>query len=232
MSLAVIPARCGSKRIPGKNVRDIGGRPMIAWAIEAALASELFDDIVVSTDSEEIAAIAQDSGATVPFIRPAELSDDFTGTIEVIAHAARWAVERDRSSDAICCIYPTACLLLPSDLRKGHTRLQDGWDYVCAAGQFARPVQRGFVRTDRGAMRMLFPEHRLTRTQDLPPVFFDAGQFYWGRSDAWIEERPILSERTSFVELPAERACDIDTLDDWAFAEAALIKLKGPNHEQ
>lgn len=227
MRLAVIPARGGSKRIPDKNVRDIAGRPMLAWAIDTARRSGLFGEVVVSTDSPAIAAAAQAHGALVPFERPAELSDDFTGTADVIAHAADWAVQSGRAPKAICCLYPTACLLLPDDLRRGYELLGEGWDFVCAAGRFARPVQRAFERGEGGALRLLFPQHRLTRTQDLAPAYFDAGQFYWGQTEAWRQGKPILGDRTSFIELPDERACDIDTLDDWAVAEAALVARKG-----
>lgn len=230
MKLAIIPARGGSKRIPDKNIREIAGRPMIGWAIETAVACGLFDEVVVSTDSSRIAATAIACGATVPFERPAELADDFTSTLDVIAHATDWAVKSGRPPDAVCCIYATACLLLPKDLVHGYKLLLQGWDYVCAAGKFTRPVQRAFRLGEDGSLKLLFPEHRLTRTQDLPPAFFDSGQFYWGRTQAWLEHRPILAERTSFVELPPDRACDIDTIEDWEFAEAALFASKGGEH--
>lgn len=222
--LAIIPARGGSKRIPDKNVREIAGQPMISWVIETALRSNLFEEVLVSTDSPMIASVAQSWGASAPFLRPAELSDDFTGTLDVMAHAASWVVESGRSPERVCCLYATACLLLPEDLKRGQDLLLEGWDYVCAASLFQRSVQRAFQRDERGALRLLFPELRLTRTQDLPPAYFDCGQFYWGNITAWLQRRPILGERTSFVELPPERAIDVDTMEDWAVAEAALMR--------
>lgn len=226
-NIAVIPARGGSKRIPRKNIRSFAGKPMIHWPIAAAAASGLFDRIIVSTDDDEIAAVAEAAGAQAPFRRPAKLSDDHCGTLEVIAHAARWALEQGWALANICCIYPTAPFIQPEDLARGLDRLSTGpWDYVMAAGRFSYPVQRGFRRSPEGAMEMMFPEHRLTRSQDLPPVYHDAGQFYWGTAQAWLDERPIFGPRTSFVELPPWRVQDIDTPDDWAMAERLFAILE------
>ena len=220
MKVAVIPARGGSKRIPGKNIRDFAGRPMIAWSIEAALASRLYDRVIVSTDDDQIAEVARHAGAEVPFRRPANLADDHCGTIEVIGHAARWMAEAGWQVDAICCIYATAPLLSPADLASGLEQLETGrWDYVIGAGRFTYPAHRGFLRAGDGRIELLFPEHRLTRSQDLPAVFHDAGQFYWGHSQAWREEREMLGTNSSFVELPPWRVQDIDTPDDWKMAE-------------
>jgi pseudaminic acid cytidylyltransferase len=233
MNIAIIPARGGSQRIPRKNIRPFCGRPMIEWVIETSQASRLFDRIVVSTDDEEVASVARAAGAEVPFVRPPELSDHHSGTIEVIAHAVRWGLQAGWSVSSVCCLYPTAAFVLPADLlaaRDAHE--SGGWDYVFAAGRFERPVQRAFFRGDEGAMRLLFPEHRLTRTQDLPPAFFDAGQFYWGSVAAWGEQRPIFGERSTFVELPAARAIDIDIEDDWAMAEQRFIEWKQITSEQ
>lgn len=220
MNIAVIPARGGSKRIPRKNVKPFAGRPVIAWATEAALTSGLFERVLVSTDDDEIAAAAEAAGAVAPFRRPVELSDDHCGTLEVIGHAVRWTIEAGWEVENVCCIYPTAPLLDAADLGAGLDRLSGGgWDYVMSAARFSCPVFRGFLRTDEGAMEMLFPEHRLTRSQDLPAVYHDAGQFYWGGADAWVDERPIFGPRTTFVELPPWRVQDIDTPEDWAMAE-------------
>lgn len=233
MNLAVIPARGGSKRIPGKNIRDFAGRPMIEWPIAAARASGLFDRILVSTDSGEVAAVAEKAGVDVPFVRPPELSGDHCGTLEVITHAALWAEEEGLAPDAICCLYATAVFVGPEDLARGRAKLDDGgWDYVFAAGRFAQPVQRAFVKADDGAMVLLFPEHRLTRSQDLPAVYHDAGQFYWGRADAWREGRPIFGPRTSFIELPAGRVQDIDTPEDWTMAEHLFGLMRRTENEQ
>ena len=227
MTIAIIPARGGSTRIPRKNIRTFAGKPMVAWPVETALASGLFDRVLVSTDDEEIADIARGAGAEAPFVRPAELSDDFCGTLEVVAHAVAWAIDQGWSFTTACCLYATAAFTTADDLRAARDLQQQGeWDYVFAAGRFERPVQRAIGRGDDGAIRLLFPEHALTRTQDLPPAFFDAGQFYWGPAAAWGEQRPILGNRTSFIELPPSRAIDIDTEDDWAIAERRFREWK------
>src|SRR5689334_10715048 len=159
---------------------------MIAWPIDAARQSGLFDHIVVSTDDSEIAEVARGLGAEVPFMRPAELSDDHTGTIPVIAHAANWAKEQGWPVEALCCIYPTAPLLSPDDLAEGLRMLDGGThDFVLTATDYASPIFRAFRESDEGGIEMLFPEHFESRSQDLPRALHDAGQFYWGRPDAW-----------------------------------------------
>lgn len=228
MRIALIPARGGSKRIPRKNLRPFAGKPMIAWSIEAAAASGLFERIIVSTDDSEIASVAADLGVEVPFLRPAELSDDQAGTLPVVHHAAQWLAANGIVPEAICCLYATAPFVRPDDLRRGVEMLeQGGWDYVFAAGRFSYPVQRGFTRDSGGAMRLLFPEHRLTRSQDLAPVYHDAGQFYWGLTATWLESRAIFGERSACLELPPWRVQDIDTPEDWTMAEYLFEKAKG-----
>jgi pseudaminic acid cytidylyltransferase len=219
VNIAVIPARGGSKRVPRKNIRPFAGRPMIAWPIEAARSSGLFEHIVVSTEDEEIATLARELGAEAPFVRPAELADDHSGTLEVMAHAAAWAAAQGWAVEAICCLYATAPFTTPADLASARSKLADeGWDYVLAASRCPCAL-RSFRRAPDGAMEMLFPEHIPTRSQDLPDLYQDVGQYYWGRFDAWLEGRPIYGERTSFVELPPWRAQDIDTPEDWTMAE-------------
>lgn len=227
MSIAVLPARGGSKRIPRKNVRDFAGQPMITWAIGTALASGLFSRVLVSTDDAEIAAVAREAGAETPFVRPADLSDDHATTAAVMAHAVRWAANDGTDfADAIC-LYATTPLLAPDDLRAAAAKGAEGWDYVCAAMRFACPVERSFTRAADGGIRILAPEHMATRTQDLPVTFHDAGQFYWGRRTSWLNGGAILGPRTSFVELPRWRAQDIDTQDDWTMAEQIFRSQKG-----
>ena len=227
MSVCVIPARGGSKRVPRKNIRAFAGRPMIAWSIAAARDTGLFERIIVSTDDEAIAAIARAEGAEVPFMRPPELSDDHTPTVPVVAHTARWLADRNETPAVLCCLYATAPLVRPTDIAAAHVRLTaDGWDYVFPVARYADPPYRAFVRGEDGRLAMLFPQHELTRSQDLPPVFHDAGQFYWGRLEAWLQGRAIYSSSSSFIELPAERVIDIDTPEDWARAEAALRRLQ------
>jgi pseudaminic acid cytidylyltransferase len=233
LNLAVIPARGGSKRIPRKNVRPFRGKPMIAWSIEAALGCGLFGRVIVSTDDPEIAEAARAHGAEAPFVRPAELSDDHAGTLEVVRHAAAWAVEAGSRPEAVCCLYATAPFITAADLAAARETLAGGaFDYVFAAVRYDHPVQRAFTRAAGGAMAMLFPQHRLSRSQDLAPVYHDAGQFYWGRTEAWLEGRAIFGDRSGFIELPSWRVQDIDTPDDWTRAEHLHEIIERSDHGQ
>lgn len=218
-NLAVIPARGGSKRIPRKNIKPFGGKPMITYAIAAARASELFDEIVVSTDDDEIAEVAAAHGASVPFRRPAELADDQTTTVPVIAHAAEWFSARGRAPAAVCCIYPCVPLLRADDLRGAYTMfVERGAEYVYPVVQFHSSPWRGLRRPDNGPMEFVHPEFELTRTQDLPKVYFDAGQFYWGRASAWRAGMRMHSNGHGYV-VESHRVVDIDTPEDWRRAE-------------
>jgi len=231
-AIAVVTARGGSKRIPRKNIREFAGKPMIAWPIQTAVQSGLFEQVIVSTDDREIAEAATHAGATVPFIRPAEIADDQTGTLEVMSHAVLWAQGQGWPFQSACCLYGTAALTLPADLRAACELFSEGgWDYVFAAGRYLRPPQRAFLRTQSGAMSLLLPEFALARSQDLEPALYDAGQFYWGSATAWAERRAIYGERTSFIELPPSRAVDVDTPEDWAMAERQFSKWKQQPHE-
>lgn len=212
--LALIPARGGSKRVPRKNIQDFCGKPMIAWAIGTAQASGLFASIVVSTDDAEIAEIAREHGAQAPFVRPAELSDDKTGTVPVILHAIRTLQEAGQSFDAVCCLYPATPLLQPGDLAEGLRLLQEGRHFAFSATSFASSVHRGLIERPEGGVEMLFPQHRETRTQDLPEVFHDAGQFYWGRTESWLSGEEVFGPTAAIVRLPRWRVQDIDTLED------------------
>lgn len=227
--IAVIPARGGSKRIPRKNIRPFAGKPMIGYSIECARRVGVFDRVVVSTDDEEIAAVARGFGAEVPFMRPAALADDHAGTTEVMAHAVEWFNGRGEPTSAVCCIYPTAPFIRSEDLKEGLRVMQTGrWRYVFAATRFAAPVYRAFRRNNDGGLEMLFPENYAMRSQDLPEVLHDAGQFYWGRPEAWLSRAQVF-DRDSTV-LPVPRWCvqDIDTEEDWECAEAMAAHL-GPN---
>lgn len=226
MKLAVLPARAGSKRIPRKNIRDFCGRPMIAWPIAAARESGLFDRIVVSTDDPEIAGIAREHGAEAPFSRPAELADDRTGTMEVIAHATRWAQDEGWPVNAVCCVYPTAPMIAPADLGAALGVLESGdWDFVFTATDYASPIFRAFRATEAGGLEMFHPEHFHTRSQDLPRALHDAGQFYWGRPRAWLAGEPLFGARSAPLIIPRWRVQDIDTPDDWHRAEAMFRAL-------
>lgn len=220
MNIAVIPARGGSKRIPRKNIKEFCGKPMIAWSIQAALESEAFDRIIVSTDDEEIADVSRRYGAETPFVRPAELSNDHADTDEVVAHAIGWLREQGQAPEAACCIYATAPFILVEDLRRAKDALYSGdWDFAFTVTDFAAPIFRSFRQTEGGGIEMFYPEHYLTRSQDLPLALHDAGQFYWGRPQAWIEQRPVFDRRSVPVIIPRWRVQDIDTGEDWIRAE-------------
>lgn len=220
LRVAVIPARGGSKRIPRKNVRPLGGRPLIAWAIETCLASALFDDVIVSTDDDEVADIALAAGARVPFTRPASLSDDSTPLVPVMAHALRTLREQGVAAGAACCVYPTAVTLAAEDLDAGWRLLatSEPVPYSVGVVRYGHPIQRALAMDADARLEMAYPDTVATRTQDLPPRWHDAGQFVWGWTDAWIDEVPVLSHAVG-VELPAWRVVDLDTEDDWTRAE-------------
>jgi N-acylneuraminate cytidylyltransferase len=225
MRVAVIPARGGSKRIPRKNIRIFGNKPMIAHSLIVARTSGLFDHVLVSTDDEEIAAVARQWGAEVPFERPAELASDYASAVDVIAHAVAWMRHQDWRPVAVCCIYATAPFVLPEDLASGCDLLGDGWEYVFAATKFEFPIQRALRRISDGAMIMIHPEHFCTRSQDLEETFHDAGQFYWARPETWEMAGAVFSTRSTAVVLPRWRVQDIDTEEDWKRAELLFAAL-------
>ena len=226
-ALAIVPARGGSKRIPRKNIRSFLGVPLLARTIGILRASGVFSRIVVSTDDQDIAAIARDAGAEVPFMRPASLADDFTPTIPVVVHAIDEVEGQGQMFGLICCVYPAAVLSRPDDFREAARTLSIGdSDYVFAATSFPYPIQRALRRTDAGC-EMLWPEHRQTRSQDLEPAYHDAGQFYFGRREAWLEHRPFFSPRSRMHLMPGHRVQDIDTLEDWQRAELLFQTIAG-----
>lgn len=218
--VAVIPARGGSKRIPRKNIREFCGKPMIAWSIEAAKASGCFEKVIVSTDDREIAEMAEEWGAEVPFFRPSNLADDHTGTLPVIHHAVQWLKDHEIMVDYACCLYATAPFVSAKDLQLGWQLIQQSSSsYAFSVTSYAFPIQRAIRLTDTGRVAMFNQEHFQTRSQDLEEAWHDAGQFYWGTAEAWLEEKPIFGEDSVPVRLPRHRVQDIDTLEDWARAE-------------
>lgn len=227
MRIAVIPARGGSKRIPRKNVKVFAGKPMISWSIAAAQASGVFDRVIVSTDDEDVAAIAKQHGAEVPFMRPANLADDHTPTVPVIAHAQQWVAEHWGAPSAVCCIYATAPFVRAEDLREACELLSGSdADYVFPVTSFPFPIQRGVRLTDDGRMEMFWPEHALTRSQDLEEAYHDAGQFYWGRPEAWLGGHMLFGAGSIPLIVPRHRVQDIDTMEDWTTAEAKFYALQ------
>jgi pseudaminic acid cytidylyltransferase len=230
MRLAVIPARGGSKRIPRKNIKVFSGKPMIAWSIEAALSSELFERVIVSTDDQEIADVARQWGADVPFFRPAELSGDNAGATAVVTHATAWALDQGIAVEAVCCLLATAPFVKQSDLTAAWELLSSGqWDYVFSATDFAAPIFRAFRQLPIGGVEMFFPENFNVRSQDLPLALHDAGQFYWGKPAAWLEGRRVFGQSSTVIHIPRWRVQDIDTAEDWEHAEllADIIALRG-----
>lgn len=231
MKLAIIPARGGSKRIPRKNIKSFCGKPMIAWSIEAARLSGCFDRIIVSTDDTEIAEVARTHGAEVPFMRPAELADDHTATIPVIAHAIDWMNHNAGTVEYACCIYATAPFIQAEDLQRGFDVLQQsGADYAFSVTSYAFPIQRAIRITADQRVEMFNPEHFNTRSQDLEEAFHDAGQFYWGRAAAWLSGKLLFSHDATPMLLPRHRVQDIDTLEDWERAALMFHTLYSTKH--
>lgn len=197
---------------------------MIAWSIEAAHKSNCFDKVIVSTDDSEIAEVAKYYGAEVPFVRPEALSDDYAGTISVIKHAIESM--SDYSYDFVCCLYATAPFIYSTDLKEGLKKLHStDLDYVFSVASYASPIQRALKLNALGLIEMFDHEKFNTRSQDLEEAYHDAGQFYWGRAEAWLQGRQIFTSRSSPVILPNYRVHDIDTTDDWLRAEIMFRAL-------
>lgn len=219
MNIAIIPARGGSKRIPRKNIKIFAGKPMIAHAILAARNSGLFDHVIVSTDDSEIAKIANDFGGETPFVRPLELSDDYTPTVPVIAHGIKTCESLGWNFDRICCIYPGVPFIQIGDIKTGLELLASTQaDYCFPITEFPSAVQRALKRNTNGYLSPLYPEYTLTRTQDLELAYHDVGQFYWGQKQSWLTNQRIHSNAVGHI-IPNWRVIDIDTLDDWKRAE-------------
>ncbi|MGZ8221957.1 MAG: pseudaminic acid cytidylyltransferase [Methylobacter sp.] len=226
MNIAIIPARGGSKRIPRKNIKPFNGKPMLAYAIEAARGSGLFDHIVVSTDDQEITDIATEWGAKTPFVRPAELANDYTATVPVVAHGIQACRALGWEFDYACCIYPGVPFIQINDLQEALALLtQSAADYSFPVTEFPSAIQRALKRSNDGRMQPFHPEFELVRTQDLEPAYHDAGQFYWGRAEAWLQNPKIHSGGIGYV-IPNWRVVDIDTPEDWLRAEALFKALQ------
>ncbi len=221
MKLAVIPARGGSKRIPRKNIKPFAGQPMIAHAITAARASKLFDHVIVSTDDQEISHIARKWGAETPFARPAELADDHTPTVPVVAHAIlTFEKIMGMQIDHVCCIYPGVPFIQIGDIHESWEMLiRTNSDYCFPVAEFPSAIQRALKREENGNVLPFYPQYELVRTQDLEKAYHDAGQFYWGSRQSWFTNPRIHSSATGFP-IPSWRVVDIDTEDDWARAES------------
>ena len=219
-NVCIIPARGGSKRIPDKNIRPFCGRPVIEYSICAARNSGLFDRVIVSTDSPRIGEYAQKAGAEVPFVRPSELSDDYAVTDAVFTHALRWLESSDCPASFACCLYATAPFVRADDLARGFRALRDASATAAfAVTCFEFPVFRALKVNDAGRLEMYWPEHRLTRSQDLPQALHDAGQFYWVDVPQYLATGRIYNDNAVAVMMPSHRVQDIDTPEDWRRAE-------------
>ncbi|MDR0747838.1 MAG: pseudaminic acid cytidylyltransferase [Helicobacteraceae bacterium] len=223
-NVAVIPARGGSKRIERKNIRPFCGQPIIAYSIRQALSSRLFDEVVVSTDDAEIAAVSRELGASVPFIRPQELSGDFVGVIEVVSHA----IEQIGGAEYACLIYATAPFLRSADLIEASEMIGAN-DYVLSVAEYEAPIFRAVRLDENGRVSSIWKEYENRRSQDLPRAFFDAAHFCFGRAEAFLTKRSILNGKTAGYIVDRTRAQDIDTPNDWRRAEAMFRTMQNEN---
>lgn len=228
MKIAIIPARGGSKRIPRKNIRPFNGKPLIAYSIEAAVNSGLFDKVIVTTDDDEIAQIARQYGAETPFVRPPELANDHATTVPVIRHAVQWVQQNVGPVEYACCIYATAPFIQASALRAAYDKLVQNkvTGYVFSATTFPFPIQRAFKVKEDGHVEMFHPENYNTRSQDLEEAYQDAGQFYWGSADAYLGDKIFFSTDSMAYVLPRHMVQDIDTPEDWRRAELMYAALR------
>jgi pseudaminic acid cytidylyltransferase len=219
-SIAIIPARGGSKRIPRKNLRTLGGVPVISYAIKVALKSKLFERVFVTTDDQEIADISIDFGAEVPYLRSANLSDDYATTIDVISDFVVQLQQQGEFYEYACCIYPVTPFLQAKRLKEAYEIIRtNSWDYVFPAIEFSTPVERGFKKDNFGVIDFKYPEFASTRTQDIEKTFHDSGQFYFGKFEAWSLKKPILTGKSTFIEMLKHESLDIDDIHDWEFAD-------------
>ncbi|MNJ86288.1 CMP-N,N'-diacetyllegionaminic acid synthase [compost metagenome] len=218
--LAIIPARGGSKRIPRKNIRPFLGKPIIAYAIENALKSKLFDEVMVSTDDPEIAEIAKKHGASVPFMRSVENSNDFATTADVLTEVLEWYLENKQLPDTFCCLYPTSPLIQATDLQNAYKQFEEHHIPVLISGvPYSFPVQRSFRLKDSQLVRPVEPENMLKRSQDLELTYHDAGAFYFFDTAFFMERKEIWTDETGAYILDELKVQDIDNETDWKLAE-------------
>jgi len=219
-NVAIITARGGSKRIPRKNIKDFLGKPIIAYSINAALSSKLFEDVIVSTDDEEIAEIAKKYGASVPFMRSAKNSDDFSGTADVLLEVMEELTNLGLIYENVCCIYPTAPFVTEKSLQNSFEQLiNHSFDSVFPICQFSYPIQRALQIEENNKVSMIWPENRTKRSQDLQPSYHDAGQFYWVNTNRFLIEKKLFTSNSGTIVLNELEVQDIDNETDWRMAE-------------
>ena len=217
--IAIIPARGGSKRIPGKNIKLFHGKPIIQYSIDAAIQAKIFNEVMVSTDDEEIADISRSLGAEVPFLRSEKTADDFSGLSDALLEVLKVYSQRNKYFDYTCCILPTAPFLNPGRLVDAFLLLTESkFDSVIAIKQFTYPVQRALIM-ENNQVKMIWPDNYLKRSQDLPETYHDCGQFYWLRTDSFMNQKKLFMENSGAVVLDELEAQDIDTSSDWNLAE-------------
>jgi pseudaminic acid cytidylyltransferase len=227
MRIAIIPARGGSKRIPRKNIREFAGKPIITWPISVALESGLFDQVVVSTDDAEIAEVARRAGASIPFVRPEQLANDFADTKAVVQHAISALKLESDLAVQVCCIYPTSVFATPEYLADGLSLLNhENCSFTLSITGLDPTVLRSFTQDAHGKLKMVFPENFNRRTQDLPALYRDAAQFYWGSISAWCSDEYLFGKNSRGVFFDPSRVSDIDTDFDWRTAEAIFQLIK------
>ncbi len=218
-SICIIPARGGSKRIPRKNIKEFCGKPIIAYSIQVALESELFDEVMVSTDDDEIAEIAKSYGAKVPFMRNAKNADDFASTFDVLEEVLENYRREGISFEMTCCLYPTAPLTSRNRLKEAyHNLVSQNKDSVIPIVPFSYPPQRSF-KVNGSLVSYNHPEYEKTRSQDLEKHYHDAGQFYWSKTKILLKQKSLITQNSGFLELSDLEVQDIDTMADWNLAE-------------
>ncbi|MEZ4938049.1 MAG: pseudaminic acid cytidylyltransferase [Crocinitomicaceae bacterium] len=228
-SIAIIPARGGSKRIPKKNIKEFCGNPIIAYSIEAALKSKLFDVVMVSTESEEIAAIAKAFGAEVPFLRSAKNSDDFTGPGDVVLEVLENYAQKEIKFDNVCCLFATAPFVLPKRLQEGYElMIKENFDCVFPVAEFSSPILRSLKMDDNSSVERNFPQYEKSRSQDLPKAFYDVGQFYWSQTTPFLklENKNEFGKKRGAIILSSMEVQDIDHPEDWEVAEFKFQYIK------
>ena len=227
MNIAIIPARFGSKRLPKKNIKNFHGKPIISYSIKAAKRTKIFDKILVSTDSLKIKKIAEKFGAEVPFLRPAKISDDKSHFNKAIIDTLK-KLKKKRYNETrnVCCIYPTSPLINYKDLIKGFKMLKNSKSYVFSACKYISPPQRSFYFSNKKLKQLIVNSYG-KRSQDLKDIYHDAGQFYWGRENTWLNENIIFNKKSKIVEIDYLNYMDINYLKDFKLAKK-LYKLTFP----